>query len=110
MKSADIGQKKYDLTLEISSLMLDLHYIQNIASGEVIWPICAIFPQKHPFCGKPTSNFFDLWVYRMVPKNFEISTMEKCGPSAFQRTFKRPYSPPKSQLITINFEVQKCYC
>ncbi len=89
------------MTLEIISLMLEPHYIQQSAGGEVIWPICAIFPQKHTFFGKPTSNFFHLWVYRMVPKNFEISTIEKYGPSAFQRTFERPYSPPRSKVIII---------
>ena len=29
----------------------------------------------------------------MVPKNFEISTIEKYGSSAFQHIFERPYSP-----------------
>ena len=93
--------ENHDLTSEISSLMLELHYIQKKVSGKVIWPICAIFPQKHPFFGKPTNDFFHLWVYRMVPRNFEISTIEKYGPSAFQRTFERPYSPPRSKVITI---------
>ena len=93
--------ENHDLTSEISSLMLELHYIQKRVSGKVIWPICAIFPQKHPFFGKPTNDFFHLWVYRMVPRNFEISTIEKYGPSAFQRTFERPYSPPRSKVITI---------
>ena len=92
---------KYDLTSGISSLMLQLHYIQSSAGGEVIWHICAIFPQKHSFFGKPTSNFFHLWVYRMVPQNYEICTIEKYGPSAFQRTFERPYSPPRSKVSTI---------
>ena len=63
--------------------MLELHYIQNEDGGEVIWPICAIFPQKHPFFGKPTNEFYYLSVYRMVPKNFEISTIEKYDVSAF---------------------------
>ena len=95
--------ENHDLTSEISSLMLELHYIQNGETKEVIWHICAIFPQKHPFFGKPTNVFlfFYLWVYHMVPKNFEISTIEKYGPSAFQRTFERPYSPPRSKVITI---------
>ena len=52
--------ENHDLTSEISSLMLELHYIQNIAGGEVIWLICAIFPQKHQFFGKPTNDFFHL--------------------------------------------------
>ena len=93
--------ENHDLTSEISSLMLELHYIQNVAGGEVIWPICAIFPQKHPFFGKPTNDFFHLWVSVEYSTPSEISTIEKYGPSAFQRTFERPYSPPRSKVITI---------
>ena len=93
--------ENHDLTSEISSFMLELHYIQNIASGEVIWPVCAIFPQKHPFFGKPTNDFFHLWVSVEYSTPSEISTIEKYGPSAFQRTFERPYSPPRSKVITI---------
>ena len=89
------------MTSEISSLMLELHYIQNVDSGEVIWRICAIFPQKHPFFGKPTNDFFHLWVSVEYSTPSEISTIKKYGPSAFQRTFERPYSPPRSKVISI---------
>ena len=93
--------ENHDLTSEISSLMLELHYIQNGESGEVIWPISAIFPQKHPFFGKPTNDFFHLWVSVEYSTPSEISTIKKYGPSAFQRIFERPYSPPRSKVITI---------
>ena len=39
--------------------------------------------EKVHFFGKPTNDFFPLQVYRMVPKNFEISTIEKYDVSAF---------------------------
>ena len=89
------------MTSEISSLMLELHYIQNGASEEVIWPICAIFPQKHPCFGKPTDDFFHLWVSVEYSTPSEISTIEKYGPSPFKRTFERPYSPSRSKVITV---------
>ena len=38
---------------------------------------------KTHFFGKPTNDFFPLQVCRMVPKNFEISTIEKYDVSAF---------------------------
>ena len=93
--------ENHDLTSEISSLMLELHYIQNRAGGEVIWPICAIFPQKHPFFAKPTNDFFHLWVSVEYSTPSEISTIKKYGPSTFQRIFKRLYSPPRSKVISI---------
>ena len=89
------------MTSEISSLMLELHYIQDKACGEVMWPISAVFPQKHPFFSKLTNDFFHLWVSVEYSTPSEISTIEKYGPSAFQCIFERPYSPPRSKVIII---------
>ena len=53
------------------------------------------------FFGKPTNDFFHLWVSVEYSTPSDISTIKKYGPSAFQLTFERPYSPPRSKVITI---------
>ena len=42
---------------------------------------------------------FPLHVCRMVPKNFEIPTIEKNDVSVFQRTFERPSTTSRSKFI-----------
>ena len=65
----------------------------------MFWWLYTILCWKNPFFGKPTNDFFPLQVYRMVPKNFEISTIEKYDVSAFQRTFERPSTTSRSKVI-----------
>ena len=47
------------------------------------WPTCTWNKPKTSIFGKPTNDFFPLQVCRMVPKNFEISMIEKYDVSAF---------------------------
>ena len=49
-----------------------------------------------------------MWVSVEYSTPSEISTIEKYGPSAFQRTFERPYSPALLDQQLSHFEVQKC--
>ena len=65
----------------------------------MFWWLYTIIYCKNPFFGKPTNDFFPLQVYRMVPKNFEIFTIEKYNVSGFQRTFERPSTTSGSKFI-----------
>ena len=48
---------------------------------------------------KPTNDFFLSQICRMVPKNFDISTIEMNDVSAFQRTFECPSTTSRSKFI-----------
>ena len=67
----------------------------------MFWWLYTIIYCKNPFFGKPTNDFSPLQVCRMVPKNFEISPIEKYkfNVSAFQHTFERPSKTSRSKFI-----------